>query len=540
MKMRFKWFNKFMLLTLLGGALLPAAPVLAQGQVLNVQVEVEPSSLDSCVATDGTSFEVMGAISEGLMIQDEKGNAVPALAEKVETSQDGKTITYKLREAQWSNGDPVKAQDFVFAWRRLADPKTASEYSDLLDIASIENGKDVISGKKKVEELGVKALDDKTLEVKLEQPTAFFNDLMAFPPFYPINQKFFESTKGKYATSADTILANGPFKVANYQPAGSSFELVKNDHYYNKNAIKLDGIKYQVIKDFQQAVLAYQTGSVDLISLSGEQVDLFKADPEFKSVEGSYLWYIAPNEKNKDLANQNLRLALGTAFNRKTIVENVLKDGSLPATYLVPTKIVNGPDGKDYREMAGKDLMVSDQAKAKKFYEQAKKELGKDKFKFKLLCEDTEASINVSQSLEAQIESTLPGVDIQIEQVPKKNRLQRMDKGDYELGLTRWGPDYKDPSTYLQLLLTGGNYNYESYSNKEYDQLYADAMTGSLVQKPKERFEAFAKAEKIALSQGAVLPVYQKSAAIMTKANVKGIQFNTVGVPRQYNKVTKQ
>lgn len=536
----FKRLKQFVAGLVVVSSLMPLSIVGAQGQVVNVQVEVEPSTLDSSLATDGTSFEVIGAFLEGLMTQDAKGNAVPALAEKVEKSQDGKTITYKLREAKWSNGEPVTAQDFEFAWKRLADPKTASEYSMLMEIGQVKNAKDVLVGKKSVDELGVKAVDDKTLEVQLDQAVPFFDTLMAFPPFFPINQKFFESTKGQYATSADTLLANGPFKVSSYQPASAAFELVKNDTYYNKDAVKLDGLKYQVIKDFQQAVLAYQTNAVDIIGLSGEQVDLFKKDPEFSSVEGSYLWYLSPNEKNEILKNKDMRLALGMAFDRKTITDNVLKDGSLPATYLVPTKLANGPDGKDYRETAGKDLMVTDLAKAKEHYELAKKELGKDKFQLKLLCEDTEASINVSQSLEAQIEAALPGMDIQIEQVPKKNRLQRMDKGDFDVALTRWGPDYKDPSTYLQLMMTGGNYNYAGYSNADYDKLYNDAMVGELAAKPEERWNAFIEAEKLALSEGAVLPVYQKSAAIMTKSNVKGIQFNSVGVPRSFVNATKQ
>jgi len=512
----------------------------AKGNALNVHIDVEVASMDPQIATDGTSFEVIADTTDGLYELDADGNPVPALAESVDKSADGLTLTYHLRDAKWSNGTPVTAKDFVFAWRRAVNPVTASEYAFIVGIAGIKNADAVSSGEKPLEELGVTAVDDKTLKVELDVPVPFFESLMAFPTFYPVNEEFFTKCGDQYASTPDTLLSNGPFKITAYEPAATTITLEKNPDYWDAEKVKLDGINYQVIKDSQQAMLAYQNGDLDLVTLSGEQVEQFQADPEFKNIMAGYLWYMSPNTKVAGLENLNLRKALSLCFDKEAVCKNILKDGSIPAYFAVPTLLATGPDGKDYREDAGSNYFKTDKAEALKYWEEAKKELGVESLTYTMIVEDTESAINVAQFLQSEIQTTLPGITINLEQMPKKNRVERMQEGTFELGLTRWGPDYADPMTYLDMWITDSPNNYGFWSNAEYDSIIQSAKKGDLALDPAARWKALIGAEKIVCDNAVILPVYQKGNAVMQKAGVEGVEFHSIAINRYFKNTTKK
>lgn len=507
--------------------------------VLKVQLDVEVASMDPQIATDGTSFEVMGAVTEGLYSTDAAGSPILAIAESVVKSEDGLNYTFTLRDAKWSNGTPVTAKDFVFAWKRLVDPATASEYSFIADIAGIKNAGAIIAGEKGVDELGVTAKDDKTLVVELAFPVSYFESLMSFNSFFPVNEAFFTEKGDLFGTSPDTILSNGPFKISAYEPAATTIELVKNADYWDAAAVKVDGIQYQVIKEAQQTMLAYQNGDLDIATLAGEQVEQFKADPEFHNIMAGYLWYISPNQKVAGLENVNLRKAIALSYDKAAIANNILKDGSIVADFAVPTLLATGPDGKDYRETAT-TYLATDKAKAKEYFETAKKELGLDAMTYTLIVEDTESAQNVAQFIQSEIQTNLPGLTINIETMPKKNRVERMQSGEFELGLTRWGPDYADPMTYLDMWITDSPNNYGFWSNAEYDGIIQSSKDGELALDLTARWEALKKAEGIVMDQAVILPVYQKGNAVMIKASVGGVEFHSVGINRIYKNVTKK
>ena len=509
------------------------------GNLLNVHIDVEVASMDPQIATDGTSFEVIADITDGLYELDAGGKPVPGLAESVDKSSDGLTLTYHLRDVKWSNGTPVTANDFVFAWRRAVDPATASEYAFIVGIAGIKNADAVAAGEKPLEELGVTAVDDKTLKVELDVPVPYFESLMAFPTFYPVNQEFFEACGDQYASTPDTLLSNGPFKITSYEPAATTITLEKNPDYWDADKVTLDGMKYQVIKDSQQAILAYQNGDLDVVTLSGEQVEQFQADPEFKNIMAGYLWYMSPNTKVAGLENLNLRKALSLCFDKEAVCNNILKDGSIPAYFAVPTLLATGPDGKDYRESAGSDYLKTDKAEALKYWEEAKKELGVESLTYNMIVEDTESAINVAQFLQSEIQTTLPGITINLEQMPKKNRVERMQQGQYELGLTRWGPDYADPMTYLDMWTTNSPNNYGFWSNSEYDTIIESSKKGELALDPEKRWSALVSAEKIVCDDAVILTVYQKGNAVMQKANVEGIEFHSIAINRYFKNAVK-
>ena len=507
-------------------------------KVLKAQVDVEVASMDPQIATDGTSFDAISAVTDGLYQTDSEGKAVMALADKVDKSADGLHYTFTLKDAKWSNGTAVTANDFVFAWRRLVDPKTASEYNFIASIAGLKNADAIVNGEKGVEELGVTAKDDKTLVVELDAPVPFFESLMAFPSFYPVNEEFYNKCGDTFATSVDTILCNGAFKIKSYEPAATSVEFEKNPDYWDAANVKLDGLQFQVIKDSQQAMLSYQNGDVDLATLAGEQVDQFKSDAEFKNIMEGYLWYISPNLKVAGLENKNLRMALALSYDKEAIVNNILKDGSVVADYAIPKALATGPDGKDFRETAD-TYLSSDKKKALEYYEKAKQELGKDSFTYKMVVEDTESAQNVAQFIQSEIQTNLPGVTIQLEVLPKKNRVDRMQNGEFELGLTRWGPDYADPMTYLDMWVTNNPNNYGFWSNTEYDKTIDSAKKGELALDQKARWEALKGTEKTVMDDAVIFPVYQKGSAVMIKSNVSGVDFHFVGVPRIYKNAKK-
>ncbi|MBS7526892.1 peptide ABC transporter substrate-binding protein [Fusibacter paucivorans] len=506
--------------------------------ILKVQVEVEVASMDPQIATDGTSFEVMGAVTEGLYSVDAAGSPILAMAESVDKSEDGMSYTFHLRDANWSNGTPVTADDFVYAWKRLVDPATASEYSFIAEIAGIKNAAAIISGDAAVDELGAVAEDDKTLVVTLDFPVSYFESLMSFNSFFPVNEAFFTEKGDLFGTSPDTILANGPFKISAYEPAATTIELVKNEDYWDADAVKLDGIEYQVIKEAQQTMLAYQNGDIDIATLAGEQVEQFQADPEFHNIVAGYLWYISPNQTVAGLENVNLRKAIALAYDKSAIAKNILKDGSIAANFAVPTLLATGPDGKDYRETAD-TYLETDKALALEYYNTAKAELGVDEFSYTLIVEDTEASQNVAQFIQSEIQTTLPGMTVTIETMPKKNRVERMQDGDFELGLTRWGPDYADPMTYLDMWTTGSSNNYGFWSNADYDAIIQSAKNGELALDLDARWAGLKEAEKMVMDEAVIFPVYQRGNAVMIKGNVTGIEFHSVGINRIYKNAVK-
>ncbi|SHN66149.1 oligopeptide transport system substrate-binding protein [Butyrivibrio hungatei DSM 14810] len=516
----------------------------SSGEDLNVMLETPVESLDPQQATDGTSFEVIADYTDGLMQMDADGQAVNALAESIDVSEDGLTYTFHIREdANWSNGEPVTAADFVFAWQRAVDPEVASEYSYMLsDIGQIVNAQDIIDGAKDKSELGVTAVDDKTLEVKLNVPVSYFLSLMYFPTFYPVNQAFFESCADTYATSPETTLSNGAFVLDDYQPAATTIHLTKNPDYYDADRVKLPGLNYQVIQDSQQALMSYQSGDLDTTLVNGEQVDQVKDDPAFKAIGAGYLWYISPNiQEVKELQNVNIRYAITMALNREAITTDVLKDGSAPTYTAVPMDFAAGPDGSDFSadQEKFKEVCRYDADAAVEYWNKGLEELGVTELTITMIHDADDAPIKVAQVVKEQLETTLSGLTVELQQMPKKERVQRMQEGEFELGLTRWGPDYADPMTYLGMWVTNNSNNYGFWSNKDYDAIIAECTTGETAMDASARWSALYDAEQIVMDEAVIFPLYTQCNAELISTSVSGIEFHPVALNRVYKDASK-
>ncbi|MDO4330049.1 MAG: peptide ABC transporter substrate-binding protein [Lachnospiraceae bacterium] len=508
-------------------------------QVLNLQLDAEISTLDPQAAVDSASFEVIACLMEGLYTIDENGSPKPAMAERMEVSQDGRSYRFYLRDAVWSDGQPVTAEDFVYSWRRGIDPDQGNENAALFRIAGLLHAEEILSGTADAKLLGVRAADEKVLEVELSRPVPYFISMLALPEFYPMNQAFFESCQGQYGISPDTVLGNGPFCLEYYQPAGQEIRLVKNPDYWQADRVKLDEISYQVVKDSQQALMVYEQGMLDMALLSGKQVELYGDSPEFRSLPLGSLWYISPNLRTAGLENESLRMALALSYDKETAVSMVMKDGSKAAYCAVPANSMYGPDGQDFRDGAA-EYLKTDKELAARYLEQAKQELGQDAFTFTLLIEDTEAAGNLGQFLQEEIQNALPGVAIQLEPVPKKMRLERMASGDYELGLTRWGADYSDPLAFLDMWTTDSAFNYGKWSDPVYDQLIASASQEPLTLDAAARWETLHQAEARVLEQAVIFPVCEKANGMLLRSTVKNAQFHTIGVNRVWSHAWKE
>ena len=521
---------------------------------LSVMLSTNVMSLDTDLATDGESFEVIADCIDGLMQMDKDGAAIPAIAESYDVSEDGKTYTFHLRDAQWSNGTPVTANDFVFAWRRIC--KNAGEYAYLFDksVGCVKNADSIIYEGADPETLGVSAADDKTFVVELEVPVSFFPSLMYFPTFYPINQEFYESLEdGTYGTSPDTFLYNGAFVLEEYTPGTASLSVKKNDNYWNADSVTLPGINYQVVGSSDNALTAFKNGTLDVVTISGNQVESAEADESLSSslnvVGAGYLWYLtfSQTEKNAQggmLANANLRLAFTNAIDRETLVDNYVMDGSLATYTAVPPQFAaSSTTGEDFS--ADQDAFAEycgyDIEKAQDYYEKAKKELGKDSFEFTMIYGNNEGDevAKVAQAIKSEIEENLPGVTLNLQPMTKTERLDKMENDNYDIALTRWGPDYADPMTYLGMWITNNSNNYGFWSNAEYDKLITDCTTGAYISDYDARWKALFDAETLVMQEAVIAPLYTKANANLIADGVSGIEFHPVALNRVYKNAKK-
>lgn len=508
----------------------------ADASVVTVAIDADLNTMDYEIATDGNSFIMQSLVMSGLTQLAADGTPLPELAETWDVSDDKLVYTFHLADAKWSNGDPVTASDFVYAWQRLDNPDTASEYAFILDTVHIANAAAVNAGEADPSELGVKAVDDKTLEVTLTLPCDFFLSLLAFPSFFPLNQKFYEAQGDQFALSPDNLLYCGPYTMTGYQQ-GSEYTFEKNADYFKADTMSdyVDKIVFRYLQDTQSAMLDYQSGNLDVVKLQGDQVDQYSGSEGFTNRMTGYLWYLSidfntsVHPENAQFANLNLRKAMSLAIDRDTIAANVLKDGSIGANGLIPQDLATGPSGKDFRAENGK-LTDYNLDQAKEYYAKALEELGTDTVSFELLYEDSEASKAVAEYIQSNLKAV--GMDVSLNSKPKKTRLQLMNDKDYNVALTRWGPDYADPETYFDLFTTDNTANNSgSYSSADYDALVKAAGAGADATDSAKRWQDYLDAEKIIVQDDpGVIPVYQNGGAMMINPKVTGIEFHSASV----------
>ena len=507
-------------------------------QILNLIATAEIPTMDSSLVTDSVGFDLLNNVAEGLYRLNQENVAVPAMAEAEPTiSEDGLVYTFKIRDAKWSNGDAVTAGDFEFAWKRAMNPDTASEYGPYMMAGVLKNATEISEGSVDFNELGVKALDEKTLEVTLEKPVPYFLSLMAFGTYLPLNEKFVTEQGDAYATNSDALISNGPFTLTEWDGTGSSWSLVKNDQYWDAENVKLTQINYDVVKETATAVNLYKTGEVDRTGLSGEFAAQYANDPELLKEKDSVVFYFKFNQerngKPSPLANKNIREAISKSYNKEDLVNVVLNNGSVAANYLVPAEFTFDENANDFRDING-DLGGYNPEEAKAAWEKGLAELGVTELSLELLGGDSDLSKKMDEYFKSQMEGTLEGLTLNLKQVPFAVRLDLDTAQDYDIQSAGWGPDFQDPYTFMNLFVTDGGNNMMSYSNPKYDELIT-AAAGELATDPEARWNAMAEAEKILIAEDyGISPNYQRGTMQLVKPYVKGVVSHQFGGDYSY------
>lgn len=506
-------------------------------QVFNVVVSQEMPSADLSLATDTISFSALNNVYEGLYRLDAESTPQPAgAAEAAEVSEDGLTYKIKLREdAKWSNGDPVTAADYVYGWQRTVKPETASEYAYLF--SPVKNADAITAGDTDPSELGIKAVGDYELEITLEKATPYFDYLLAFPSFFPQNQKVVEENGDQYASTSDNAVYNGPFVLTGFDGPGTDTEWAyeKNDQYWDKDTVKLQTINVSVVKESSTALNLFQDGQADDVILTGELAQQMANDEAFISQPEASTYYLEMNQRDEDspFRNENLRKAISYAIDRDALVTSILGDGSIASSGLVPEGMTFSPgDHTDFTEAAG-SVISYDEEKAKEYWEKAKEELGIDSLEFDILASDTDSTKKIIEYLQDTIEKTLDGVKVTLSPVPLSVRLDRSNAGDFDAVMAGWGADYADASSFTDLFTTGNSYNRGQWSNEEFDAAVKAAGTTN-ANDPDKRWEDLVNAEKIIMNEQGVIPVYQKAEAHLRAPKVKGVVAHAAGAQYDY------
>lgn len=496
----------------------------SEPQEINLLLGDEVPTMDVSKATDSIGFLMFNQVNEGLTRLDKDGKAIPGVAKDWKVSDDKLTYTFNLRsDAKWSDGSPVTAKDFEYSWKRTLDPKTKGQYSFM--VAWVKGGTAYNEGKGKVDDVAVKALNDTTLEVKLETPKPFFLEQMAFPTFYPQKKEFVDKMGDKYGADADKVLYNGPFKMDTWVH-GQQVVLTKNDNYWNKDSVKLTKATFQIVKDTAAAVNLYETGQTDRTSLTRDFVDQYKSKPDFHTAPVLGANYFQYNQVKHDFfKNAKIRKAILWAIDRDKYADLIFHNGTVGSTGWVPAGTSNGAGG-DFRKDNG-DLIGKHTADdAKKLLAEGLKEVNLTALpKMTLLLDDGDLGKKAGEFLKEQLRTNL-GYDINVENVPFKTRLKKTDDGQFDIVLSSWFADYNDPMTFMDMWVTGGPFNESKYSNKQYDDLIAKAQKEL---DPTKRMGYMKDAEKILMNDMGIGPIVFRGSAYVLKPYVKNMFARSFG-----------
>ena len=485
------------------------------GGTLNMRNTMEPTSLNTLLATYAYDFTPINAMIECLYRDDENDVPQPAGAETVDISDDKLVYTFHLREdATWSNGDPVVATDYEFAWQQALNPEVASDYAYMLYF--IHNAEPYFNGEVEWSEVGVKVIDEYTLEVTLDNPLPYATDLFAFPTLAPINQKFYEEVGAdKYATDAEYFCCNGMYELTEWSH-NSQIVFQKREDYWNADAVGPDEIVYKIITDSQAGLNSYLSREIDYTDLdSGEVVQQAEAagfEVGVKPARSSY--YLIVNTEDEFMSNQNLRLALAYSIDKQALVDTVYQNDNQPMTSFTPPAIMGaaGADGPTFQEALleerGEMYPASgDLEKAQEYLQAALEELGctVDELNLSIDCADDSLRRNCATFLQEQWRQNLGIENIAVNSMQTKQVSANRQSGDYCMSLGGWSPDYNDAINFLDLWVTDGGNNDSFWGNEEYDNLIAQATAEADVE---VRQQYLFDAEEILAAEMPIIPLY--------------------------------
>ena len=489
----------------------------AEDGVIQIFEDSEIPTMDSSHAHDSIGFNTLNNTNEGLYRGDDNHEPQPALAEDVEVSDDETVHTFTLREdAEWSNGDPVTAQDFEYAWKRTFEE--VGHYADMFVTASVENAQEILDEEKDPDELGVEAEDDHTLVVTLENPNPLLEQLLTFPTFFPLNEDFVEEQGEDYGTEADKILSNGAFILDSWEH-DKGWTLKKNPDYWDADSVELDEVNVNVIKDKSTLVNLWETGELDRIELSSSYVDEYEDDDSFFVEERPSIIFMRMNHNLDEFQNADIRKAIDMSIDKESMTDVILNDGSKPLNALVPSDFSFSPDEEDFRDVNG-DFNEGSEEDAQELWEKGLSDLGEDSIDVSLTVSDDEEHQKIAEYVKDQVESNLDGISVEIDKVPFEARLEKEKDVDYDMVISTWGPDYNDPMTFLDMWLTDGSANRMDYSNEDYDEIIDEIREET---DESERFDLMLEAEEMLMDEVEIVPLVQDADSILMRQNIEGM-----------------
>lgn len=500
---------------------------------INWTTPTEVITLDASKVTDTYSSIAIGNSGSNLLRVDKKGDLKPDLAKKVGVSSDGLTYTATLRNnLKWSDGSDLTAQDIVYSWQRIVDPKTASEYAYLTQDAHLLNADEVIAGKKPLSDLGVKAQGNKII-FSLSKPAPQFKNLLSFANFVPQKKAFVDKTGDNYGTASKYSLYSGPYKVEAWNGTSSTYKLVKNKYYWDAKHVKTKTITVQTIKKPDTAVQMYKQGDVDYATISSTQA-MYNANKDNKDVikvPEATTSYIVYNETGKvaGLTNKNIRQALNLATNRPGIVKAAVDTGSKAATALVPSGMEKLPNGQDLTDYVAPGYTY-DPKKAAQLFKSGLAEIGKNSLKLTITADsDSPVGKAAVDYIKETWESALPGLTVEEKFVTFKQRLEDTKNQNFDVALVLWGGDYPEGSTFYGLFPSDSAYNYGKFSNADYDAAYQKALTTDALD-PAAGADDYKAAEKALYDEALYNPIYFRSTKALQNPNLTGVVHNATGL----------
>ncbi|GAA0763004.1 peptide ABC transporter substrate-binding protein [Clostridium sartagoforme] len=501
------------------------------GRKLIYNLGEDPETLDPTLNTSSGAGSIIDNAFEGLMRLDENEKAIPGVAEKMEVSDDQLVYTFTLRkDAKWSDGEAVTAKDFEYSWVRALTKDTAAEYN--YQLFYIKNGEKFYNGEASREDLGIEVVDDHTLKVTLEAPTAYFPELTAFTTYFPEREDIVTANPEGWATEPETYVSNGPFKLVQWDMKDQLiFE--KNENYWNKKEIKLPGIVWKLVTDQNTAYASLKSGDFDMVDTvppaeieNGKNEGLVTIYPNL----ATYMLVLNVGKQDglsedvkKVLSNEKVRKALNLVIDRKAIVENVTKSGQVPAYSFVPKGILN-EKGEDFASKKYYDAETPNIEEAKKLLAEAGYPEGKGLPTLEFMYNTEGDHKLIAQAI--QQDWAKIGVNVELANQEWKVFLNSRQQGQYQIARHGWSGDYVDPMTFLDLWVTGGGNNDAGYSNAEYDKLVADAKKEA---DPAKRWELMRKAEDIIMEEMPIIPLYYYTKVKGAKPEVKGVRVSTLG-----------
>lgn len=487
---------------------------------LRISMEAEPQTLDPRRIRDLSNVTFMHTLYEGLMRMQANGEPAPAIAESVELSPDLKTYTFHLRQTTWSNGDHLTAHDFARTWKSLLEPQFPSP--NAYQFYAIKGAQAAKEGKEESLSIGVRALDDSTLVVELNQPVPYFLRLLATPFFYPVHSSILERSPEKGSLPDAELITNGPFKLEKWS-RNNELSVVPNPHYWDRKNVRLDKIHF-IQLDNLTALHAFQSGTLDwtgspMSTLPADALASIKSEGQLEAQPAAGVYLLRINTEKPPLNNVNIRRALALAIDRKNLVEHVLQGGQQPAFGLIPPSFIQGkPHFQDRDVIHARELFL------KGLEEEG---LTVEAFpEMTIHYSSNERNHKIAQVVQQQWKESL-GIAPVLQSAESKVYFDRLKKQDYQVGIGTWFADFRDPISFLEIFKFKANgTNNTQWENPRFIALLDQSSRAS---DQAERTRLLLEAEGIILEEMPVIPLFFNSYNFIKNPLLEGVYFSELG-----------